>query len=206
MSDIENLDVMLGNFKGNNQVRDGNMSDADFDPESRRQQGETNLVEGNFRSLLKTNVSENTEITAETSRAINPEISSQMSRKLEEMISDLNSHIFDVINSAIEEKVIPSIKNAIGSQNSAKNTNLVLRSDGPHPSNFSKMRAQRDFRSNGPHREKVSQAAQDAQKDFPRLVAMNSNQINHRRENSVDFNQSEDDDGYDTFLPWGTVL
>ena len=71
-----------------------------------------------------------------------------MSRKLEEMKSDLNSHIFHVINSAIEEKVIPSIKNAMRSQNSVKNTNLDLPSDEPHPSNFSKMRAQRDFRSN----------------------------------------------------------
>ena len=32
---------------------------------------------------------------------------------------------------------------------------------------------------------------------------MNSNQINHRRENSVDSNQSEDDDGYDrTQILW----
>ena len=113
MSDIENLDVMLGNFHGNNQVRDENESDADFDLESRRQQGETNLVEVNFRSLLTTNVSENSEITAETSRAINSKISSQMSKKLEELKSDLNSHLFNVINSAIEEKVIPSIKNAM---------------------------------------------------------------------------------------------
>ena len=44
MSDIENLNVILGNFQGNDQVRDGNDSDADFDLESRRQQGETNLV------------------------------------------------------------------------------------------------------------------------------------------------------------------
>ena len=42
--------------------------------------------------------------------------------------------------------------------------------------------------------EKVSQAAQDAQKDFLRLVAMNSNPLKLRRENSVDSNQSEDDD------------
>ena len=39
--------------------------------------------------------------------------------------------------------------------------------------------------------------AQDAQKDFPRLVAMSSNQINHYREKSVDSNQTEDDGGYD---------
>ena len=112
---------MLGSFQGNNQVRDENVSDTDFDLESRRQQRGTNSVEGNFRSLLNTNMSENSEITAETSRAINSEISSQMSRNLEEKKSDLNSHIFGVINSAIEENVIPSIKNTMGSQNPAKN-------------------------------------------------------------------------------------
>ena len=184
---------MLGNFRGNNQIRDENISDADFDLESLRQQEETNLVEGNFRSLLNTNVSENSEITAETSRAINSEISSQMSSKLEDMKSDLNSHI--LINSAIEEKLIPS-KNAIG-ENSAENTNLDLRSDGPHPSNFSRMRAQRDFRSNGPHPEKFSQTAQDAPKEFPRLVAMNCNQ-KIIVENYVDSNQSENNEGYDS--------
>ena len=42
--------------------------------------------------------------------------------------------------------------------------------------------------------EKVCQAAQDAQKDFPRLVAINSNPRNHCRENSVDSNQPQDDD------------
>ena len=65
---------------------------------------------------MNTNTSENSEITAETSRAINSEISSQMSKKLEEMNSDLNSHILNAIDSAIEEKAIPSIRNALGSQ------------------------------------------------------------------------------------------
>ena len=115
MSDIQNLDAILGNFQGKYQIRDENICDGDFDLESRRQKEETNLVEGNFRSLLITNVSENSDFTGETSRAINSENSSQMSRKIEEMKSDLNSQILVFINSAIEEKVIPSIKNAIGS-------------------------------------------------------------------------------------------
>ena len=72
-----------------------------------------------------------------------------MSRKLEEIKSDLNSHILNIINSAIEEKVIPSIKNAVGGKNSAKSANLDLRSDGPHPSTFSQVRPQWDLRSNG---------------------------------------------------------
>ena len=73
---------------------------------------------------------------------------------------------------------------------------MDLRSDGPHPSNFSQERHLRDFRSNGPHPENVSQVAQDAQKDSPILVAMNSDRMNHCRENSVESNQSDVDDGY----------
>ena len=82
MSDIEYLDVMLGNFRENDQVTEENVSDADFNLVSRKQQHEANLVGENFRSLLNTNVSEINEINAETSRAIDSEISSQMSRKL----------------------------------------------------------------------------------------------------------------------------
>ena len=67
MSDIENLDVMLDNYQESDQVRDENVSDADFDLESRRPQKETNSIRENFRSLLNTNLSENSEITAETS-------------------------------------------------------------------------------------------------------------------------------------------
>ena len=58
---------MLGNFQENDQVRDESASKADFDLESRRRQGGSNMVEGDFRSFLITNASENSEITAETS-------------------------------------------------------------------------------------------------------------------------------------------
>ena len=35
-------------------------------------------------------------------------------------------------------------------------------------------------------------------KDFPKLVAMNNNHPNHHREDPEDFNQSDDNDDYDT--------
>ena len=196
MSDIENLDVMLGNYQESDQVRDENLSNTDFDLESRRPQSETNSISGNFRSLLNTNTSENSEITAETIRAITSEFSSQMSRMLEEMKSDLNSHILNAIDSAIEEKVIPSIKDALENQNSTENTNLDLRSDGPHPSTFSQVRPQRDLRSDGPHQQIAGKASQDVKKDFSRLVTMSSDQINHQRENSVVSYRSDDENGY----------
>ena len=146
---------------------------------------------------MNTNTSENSESTVETSRAINSENSSQMSRKLEEMRSDLNSHILNAIDSAIEGKVIPSIRKALEIQNSTKNTNSDLRSDGPHQSTFGQIRPQRDLRSIGPRQQIAGKASQDAKKDFPRLVTMGSNQINHQRENSVDSCGSYDENGYD---------
>ena len=146
---------------------------------------------------MNTNTSENSEITAETSRAINSEISSQMSRKLEEMKSDLYSHILNAIDSVIAEKVIPSIRNALESQNATENTKLDLRSDGPHPSTFSQVHPQRDLRSDGPHEQIAGKASQDAKKEFLRLVAMNSNKINLQGENSVGSHRSDDENDYD---------
>ena len=88
MSDIENLDVMLGNYT-NSENRDQEAIDQiGIDPESERRQQALDQNEPNYRSLLNTNLSEKSEITVETSRMINSEISSQMSRKIEEMKSD----------------------------------------------------------------------------------------------------------------------
>ena len=118
------------------EVQEGN-SENEMNLRSTRQEEELNQNDSDFVSDLNTLFSENSCLTEETSRAINSEISSQMSRNFQELKSDLNSPILDAINIAFLEKVTPSIKNPVGGQNSAKNTNLELRSDGPHPSNFS---------------------------------------------------------------------
>ena len=95
------------------------------------------------------------------------------------MQSSLNSQILDVINTAIETRVLPSIKNAVGWQNLAKNASLD------------------DFRSDGRHPENTSKPVQNTQNEFPRLVSVKSNQINHCRENSEDSQRSDDEYGYD---------
>ena len=196
MSDIENLDVMLGNYT-NSENRDQEAIDQiEIDPESGRRQQDLDQNESNYRSLLNTNLSENSEITVETSRMINSEISSQMSRKMEEMKSDLNSHILEVINSATEERILPSIENVITSNREAKNTKWDLRSDGRHPDRNIQMTQNSDLESHGRHKSKFCQQVQDSGENFPKLIATSSNQNNHRRENLVDFEQS-DDEGYD---------
>ena len=196
MSDIENLDVMLGNYT-HSETRDQEAIDQiEIDPESGRRQQDLDQNESNYRSLLNTNLSENSEITVETSRMINSEISSQMSRKIEEMKSDLNSHILEDLNSAIEERILPSIENVITSNREAKNTKWDLRSDGRHPDRNIQMTQNSDLESHGRHKSKFCQQVQDSGENFPKLIATSSNQNNHRRENLVDFEQS-DEDGYD---------
>ena len=113
--------------------------------------------------FLNTNLSENSCLTVATSGATISEISTEMSRKFEEMQTNLNSQILDVINAAIENKVLPGIRNAVKTQSSAKNTNLDLRSDGPHMSNFSQVHPRRDLQSNRLHPENVNYVAGDAQ-------------------------------------------
>ena len=193
MSDIENLDVMLGNYT-NSEIRGQDAVDQiEIDPESRGRQQDLDQNEPNYRSLLNTNLSENSEITVETSRMINSEISSQMSRKIEEMKSDLNSHILEDINSAIEERIN---ENVIASSREVKNTKWDLRSDGRHPDRNIQTTQNSDLESHGRHKSKFCQQVQDSGENFPKLITTSSNQNNHRRENLVDFEQS-DDDGYD---------
>ena len=199
LSDIENLDVMLGSYqRDNSEVQD--RSENEIDLESNRRKDSSNHNENDYRSYLNTNNSEISGMTVETSRAISSEISSQKSRKLEEMQTSLNSHILDAINAVIDRNVLPSIKNAFKTQSSAKNANLDHRSDGPHPSSFSQVQPQKDLHSNRLYPENASYAAGDAQNDFPRLVTMRSDRINHCRENSLDSYQSDEEDGYDTYL------
>ena len=199
MSDIENLDVMLGNYANGDSRGQDTVDQLEIDPESSKRQQGFDQEESNYRYLLNTNLSENSEITAETNRAISSEISSQMSRKLEEMKSDLNSHILEVINSAIDEKILPSIENVIANKRETKNTKWDIRSDGRHPNRNIQITQNSDFESHGRHKNKFCQQVQDSGDDFPKLIATSSNQNNHRSENLVDFEQS-DDECYDN---WG---
>ena len=174
MSDIENLDVMLGNY-ANSDIRDQDTVDQiENDPESSRRERGFGQEESNYRSLLNTNLSENSEITVETRRAIGSEISSQMSRKLKEMKSDLNSYILEVINSAIDEKILPSIENVIANKMEAKNTKWDLRSDGRHPDRNIQMNQNSDLESHGRHKSTFCQQVQDSGENIPRLIATSS--------------------------------
>ena len=196
MSDIENLDVMLGSYQRENNEFRGENNENTLDQRSDEREGQDRNVE-DYQTFLNNNPSENSCLTIETSIVISSEISSQMSRKFQEMQTSLNSQILDVINTAIDTRVLPSIKNAVRRQNSAKNTSLDLRSDGLHEDTAAPGNSQKDLRSNGLHPENTSKSYQDAQNEFPRLISIKNNQTNHRRENSGDSQVSDDEYGYD---------
>ena len=193
MSDFENLDVMLGSYSRDALVELSNVSDVERDFESSRRQQNTDLIEGNLRSLLNANESENSEITAETMRVINSEISSQMSRKIDEIRSDLNLQILDAINSAIQEKVLPSIENSLKPVKTASNAKWDLRSDGPQSSRVNRPDQQYDLKSGGLHKSKKAQRSkyidlrsdglhldrfgQDAQEYDPRSDGLHQSEI-----------------------------
>ena len=144
MSDIENLDVMLGSYqRENNEFRSENNENT-LDQRSNEREGQDRNVD-DYRTFLNNNPSETSCLTIETSRAISSEISSRMSSKFQEMQTSLNSQILDVINTAIDTRVLPSIKNAVKRQNSAKNTNLDLRSDGLHGDTAAPENSQKDI-------------------------------------------------------------
>ena len=85
MSDIKTLDVMLENYP-DSEVRDQNIVEQmDIDSESGRRQQNIEPNGDNYRRLLNSNSSKNSEITVETRRLINSEISSQMPKKLVEI-------------------------------------------------------------------------------------------------------------------------
>ena len=120
-------------------------------------------------------------MTAETKQAINSEISSQMSRKLEEVRIELDANVLEAINSTIEEKVLPTIQNALNAHSlssSAKLVNLDIRSVGSQQSENGGMS----------RRTRVG---------FRKLNSVKSYHNNHTRESSVDSFESEE--SYDSF-------
>ena len=130
MSDVENVDVMLGSYSRNKGEEDQSENELNLDSESSRPQRNSNVTGEDFRSL-PTNSRENNEITIETTRLINEEISSQMSRKLNEIKTSLNSQIQDAITTAIST-LLPSIQNTLNIQGRTNSTVVDRESNGLH--------------------------------------------------------------------------
>ena len=113
VSDLENVDVMLGSYSRNElKSKSGKRNDeVDFGSDRTRQ--DVVQISEDFRSLLNSNSGENSESTFETMRLVNSEVS----KKMDELKRDLNTQIVDTIISVIDEEILPNIQNTMTSQN-----------------------------------------------------------------------------------------
>ena len=124
LSDVENVDIMLGSYSREDEDNNASENEANLDSGSSRPQQSSNTLGEDFRSLFNANSRENSEVTIETTRLINEEISNQMSRKLNEIKDSLNNQIQDAVSSAITEQILPSIQNTLQTQGKAKRNTM----------------------------------------------------------------------------------
>ena len=97
MSDVENLDVILGSYSRNKLESNSEDRNIEVDLGSDVVQNSED-----FRTLLNSNISET---TSETVRLVNTEVS----RRLQGLKRYLNFQIIESINSAINEKIFKTL-------------------------------------------------------------------------------------------------
>ena len=191
MSDVENVDIMLGSYSRDDEENDVSENGMNLDSGSSRPQQSSNVIGEDFRSLLNTNSRENSEITIETTRMINEEISNQMSRKLNEIKSSLNIQIQEAISSAITEKILPSIQNTLGMQDRVNHTIVDRGSTGLHDSSKPTNFTTGDRRSSGLQWNSEVENAQKLWENRPRKCFTQENNRLTSRQSSVDSVNSE---------------
>ena len=190
MSDVENVDIMLGSYSRDGE---GNASEDEMnlDSESNRLQQGSNVIGEDFRSLLNTNSRENSQVTIETTRMISDEISNQVSRRLNEIKTSLNFQIQDAISNAITEKILPSIQNTLEMQGRPNFTMVDRRSNGLHPSPKSTEFTMKDQRSSGLQRNAEVGNSQEMVENRPKTCFTQENGRQMSRESSTDSINSE---------------
>ena len=127
MSDLENMNIMLGNYSGNHSDEELN-ENPDLD--SRSNGIRTDMVRNceDFRTLLNQEDRTTGDISVETTRLITDEITQQMLRKVDELKRDLNSQIAETITSLIIERILPSNQITMTNQNSVFREEMDQRS------------------------------------------------------------------------------
>ena len=186
MSDVENVDIMLGSYSRDDEENDISENGVNLDSGSNRPQQSSNVIGEDFRFLLNTNSRENSEITIGTTRKINEEISNQKSRKLNEIKNSLNIQIQDANSSAITEKILPSIQNTLEMQDRVNHTMVDRGSIGLHDSSKSASFTTGDRMSSGLQWNSEVENTQKSWENRPRKCFMQENNRLTSRQSSVD--------------------
>ena len=175
MSDVENVDIMLGSYSRDDERVEQSESELNSYSGSNRLHQNSNLVGEDFRLLLNTNSRENSEATIETTRLFNEEISNQMSRRQDEIKASLNSQIQSAISAAIADNVLPSIQNTLELQGRASFTMVDRESNGLHPSQKAGNCTKEDRRSSGLQWNSEAESSQKTREMSPKTCFMHEN-------------------------------
>ena len=191
LSDVENVDIMLGSYSRDDEENNVSENEMNLDSGSSRPQQRSNVLGEDFRSLPNTNSRENSEITIETTRLINEEVSNQISRKLIEIKTSLNSQIQEAITDAIANTVLPSIQNTLEMQGRPNFTMVDRRSNGLHPSPRSTEFTITDQRSSELQRNAEVGSSQKTKENRHKTCFTQENSRLRSRESSTDSYNSE---------------
>ena len=191
MSDVENVEIMIGNYSRNRDGSEQSESELNLDLGSNRPQQSSNLIGEDFRSLHNTNSRENSEMTVETNRLKNEEISNQMARKLNEIKKSLNYQIQDAISSAIANKVLPSIQNTLNKHGKVNYTVADRGSHRPHEGPTMENNTMVDHRSGGRQRSLDSENDHKEREKRNKTWLSQDNDGQMSRQSSVDSIASE---------------
>ena len=122
LSDIENLDIMLGESHFNTREREGSLNSnlpgryrSSVSNESENENEDTSRSQRNIDPGMNTECDRNS-VTGNSSAEINrlsSELNSRISREMDEMMNSVNVQIQRAISHAISTQVLPQIQNVI---------------------------------------------------------------------------------------------
>ena len=122
LSDIENLDIMLGESHFNTREREGSLNSnlpgryrSSVSNESENENEDTSRSQRNIDPGMNTECDRNSvtgNSSAETNR-LSSELNSRISREMDEMMNSVNVQIQRAISDAISTHVLPQIQNVI---------------------------------------------------------------------------------------------
>ena len=122
LSDIENLDIMLGENHFNSREREGSLNSnlsrrprSFASKESKNEDGNIGETQRNINSRTNTEYDRNS-VTGKSSAEINrlsSELNSRISREMDEMMNSVSDQIQRAIRDAISTQVLPQIQNVI---------------------------------------------------------------------------------------------
>ena len=176
MSDIDNLDVMLGS--GNENPIERELADAIEQSSVQEDYGANEYQESSYRNFVRENEPLRQIEVRQSFETFTNEFNLRLSREMDSMMSMVHSQINRAISTAISERVIPEIQNIVSSMSSSGNRDTESsmspssQEDRGNPSGLKSKITKKDSRSVGDLRDTTGRGssmvtgANDAQQHF----------------------------------------